>query len=278
MKIFGLTLVKNEQDIIRQSMTAALEWCDRIGVVDNGSTDGTYEIVQELAAEHPDRFELCGVRDVPFDNDLRRIPFNALRPEAEAGDWWCRLDADEFYPVDPRSFLQDQVKAHEYVVWSIHLQYYYTDEDYQRWQSGDETLEDRGRPIQKRRRYYRSDSSEARFFRHRKRLVWDEDCAWPYHLGPVAKNRIPVQHFLYRDPEQIKQRLQTRREAFEEGHHRWGENDPDAWKQKIVEASALHYDSHDGDFVIEEELLPNHLESLPRRVVKRIFHGIGVWP
>jgi len=278
MKIFGLTLVKNEQDIIRQSMTAALEWCDRIGVVDNGSTDGTYEILQELATEYPDRFELCGVRDVPFDNDLRRIPFNALRPEAEAGDWWCRLDADEFYPVDPRSFLQDEVEAHEYVVWSIHLQYYYTDEDYQRWQSGNETLDDRDRPIQKRRRYYRSDSSEARFFRHRKRLVWDEDCAWPYHLGPVAKNRIPVQHFLYRDPEQIKQRLQTRREAFEEGHHRWGNNNPESWTEKIEESSALHYDSHDGDFVIEDELLPNHLESLPRRVIKRIFHGIGVWP
>lgn len=278
MKIFGLSLVKNEADIIRQSMTAAMEWCDRIGVVDNGSTDGTYEILQELKEEHPERFELCGVRDVPFDDDLRRIPFQALREEAEQGDWWCRLDADEFYPVDPRSFLQRKVRPHEYVVWAIYIQYYFTDTDYERWKAGKETVSDRERPIQERRRYYRTDHSEVRFVRHRDGLVWEEGCAWPYHIGPVAEKRIPMQHFQYRDPEQIKKRLVARRKAYEDGHHRWGDNDPKAWKEKIIDASTLHYDEQDGDFVIEGNLLPNHIESWPRRILKRVCHGLGVWP
>ena len=277
MKIFGLTLVKNEADIIEQSMTDALRWCDRIGVVDNGSTDGTYDIVQSLKEQYPDRFTLCGVHDVPFNNDLRRIPFNALRENAEDGDWWCRLDADEFYPNDPRSFLGNEVKSYEHVVWSIHLQYYYTDKDWQLWKEGKETLADRKRPIQERRRYYRSDSAEERFVRHRDGLVWDKECSWPYHIGPVAQKRIPVQHFFYRDPEQIKQRLKTRRQAYEEGHHRWKSNDPANWKEKIVDAAPLHYDNHDGNFVIEDELIPNHKEKLPRRIVKRICHGLGIW-
>lgn len=187
MKIFGLTLVKNEADIIRQSMSAALQWCDWIGVVDNGSTDGTYDILLDLAREHPDRFVLCGVRDVPFSNDLRRIPFKALRSEASEGDWWCRLDADEFYPVDPHSFLEEAVAPHECVVWSIHLQYYYTDQDYERWKAGNESLADRNRPIQDRRRYYKAVYSEHRFLKHREGLVWDKGNPWPRHMGPFAK-------------------------------------------------------------------------------------------
>lgn len=277
MKIFGLTLVKNEADIIRQSMRDALQWCDRIGVIDNGSTDETYEILEDLAASCPETFELCGVHDVPFNNDLRRIPFNALRDEADDGDWWCRLDADEFYPTNPRTFL-GKLDPYEYVVWSIHIQYYYTDRDYEKWQRGDEGLEDRDRPIQDRRRFYRTDSSEARFVKHRKGLTWDENCAWPYHIGPVAEQRIPVQHFRFRDPVQMKKRFSVRREAYDEGHHRWGDRDAEAWKEYIVDTEKLHYDDHDGDFIVDEELMPDHRESWPRRAVKEVCHRLGIWP
>ncbi len=280
MEIFGLTLVKNEADIIRQSMTEALDWCDWIGVVDNGSTDGTYEILTDLAKEYPERFVLCGKRDVPFCNSLRRIPFKTLRTEAKEGDWWCRLDADEFYPVNPRSFLQEEVKPHEYVVWKINLQYFYTDVDYERWENGEEGLEDRKRPIQERRRYYRALNSERRFFRHRSGLKWDEGKAWPYHVGPAAEKRIPVRHFQYRDPEQIKQRLADRQEAFEQGHHNWGDNNPDAWKEKILDAETLHYDRHDGEFIIEDEFEEKwpHRDLWPKRMLKRLCHRVGIWP
>jgi len=277
MKIFGLTLVKNEADIIQQSMENALQWCDRIGVIDNGSTDETCDIVRDLADSYPERFELCGVHDVPFSDDLRRIPFHEMRDEAEEGDWWCRLDADEFYPTDPRAFLKT-LDPYEYVVWSIHIQYYYTDRDYEKWKRGKETLDDRNRPIQDRRRHYRTDSSEERFVKHREGLKWEENCSWPYHIGPVAEERIPVQHFKYRDPKQIKKRMATRGEQYKKGHHNWGYYDPENWEKNIVESEKLHYDDHSGDFVVEEELMPEYLESWPHRFVKRVCHGLGIWP
>ena len=50
MRVHGMTLVKNEADVIRQSLVAATAWADAIYVYDNGSDDDTWAIVQELAA------------------------------------------------------------------------------------------------------------------------------------------------------------------------------------------------------------------------------------
>ena len=52
-KIYSLLLVKNEADIIRASLLAAAEWSDKVIVMDNGSEDGTWEIVQEMASHNP---------------------------------------------------------------------------------------------------------------------------------------------------------------------------------------------------------------------------------
>ena len=53
MLIHGLCLVKNEGDIVREGLTAARQWCDHIYVLDNGSTDNTWDIVQEMSASDP---------------------------------------------------------------------------------------------------------------------------------------------------------------------------------------------------------------------------------
>ena len=53
MHIHALSLIKNEADVIGQSLAAAAAWADCIYVYDNGSDDGTWEIVRELAATHP---------------------------------------------------------------------------------------------------------------------------------------------------------------------------------------------------------------------------------
>ena len=53
MKIHGLCVVKNEADIIEQTLRSAATWCDWIYVLDNGSSDGTWEKVQRLARGLP---------------------------------------------------------------------------------------------------------------------------------------------------------------------------------------------------------------------------------
>jgi hypothetical protein len=104
MKIHGLSLVKNEADVLQETLTRALHWCDHIYVFDNGSSDGTWELVKELAKQH---LQIVPYKqdDVLYSNGLLADIFNVFRSKAGPRDWWCRLDADEFYIDDPRIFL-----------------------------------------------------------------------------------------------------------------------------------------------------------------------------
>ena len=104
-KIYSLLLVKNEADIIRESLLAAAVWSDKVIVMDNGSEDGTWEIVQELAGQNP-RIVAFMQYTGGFHIGLRAKAFRAFRHELSCCDWWCvRLDADEFFSEDPREFL-----------------------------------------------------------------------------------------------------------------------------------------------------------------------------
>lgn len=51
MKIFAIMLVKNEADIVGYVLKEAEKWADKIFIIDNGSTDGTWEIIQSMRNE-----------------------------------------------------------------------------------------------------------------------------------------------------------------------------------------------------------------------------------
>src|ERR1700756_1456169 len=95
LKIHGLCLVKNEADILPETLTSALHWCDHIYVFDNGSNDGSWELVKELSRQH---LQIVPYKqdNVPYTNGLRAAIFSAFQSNASSQDWWCALDADEF--------------------------------------------------------------------------------------------------------------------------------------------------------------------------------------
>jgi glycosyltransferase involved in cell wall biosynthesis len=274
MRIHGICLVKNEGDIIRHFLTRSAEWCDRIYIYDNGSTDGTWEAAQETARKLP-HIVLYRSEDKPFDDALRAEVFAHYRGDASRGDWWCRLDADEFYVDDPRAFLTS-VPAKHHVVWTTHLQYYFTTADLERFSSADETAPP-AMHADNLPRYYIANGAEARFFRHRPGLVWAGG-AWPRHLGLVEPRRIRVQHFQYRSPAQIQRRLDTRRAAAARGWQHFDHSLAPTWREIISKQDGLHLDRRDGNFEIDPAQLPNHLEPPMQRAIKRVMHGFGIWP
>jgi glycosyltransferase involved in cell wall biosynthesis len=275
MKIFGNCLVKNEADMIVETLVHATRWCDRIFVFDNGSTDDTWARVLDLARREPRvvPFQSSGV---PYRDSLRMDTFNRYRAEAGAGDWWCKLDADELYYDNPREFLA-AVPRHHHVVWGVNFQFYFTDADAARWEQDPQAYPPHT-AAEKALRYYRCDYSEVRFFRHRPRLVWDHGSA-PRHLGVVHPRRIRFQHYQYRSPEQINLRLKTRQQAMASGCGTFqGYNEETDWRQKIVPRTTCHSMDQPAPLQIEEAKLPRHLEKPAVRLAKLFMHGTGLWP
>jgi glycosyltransferase involved in cell wall biosynthesis len=268
-RIHSICLVKNEADIIQACLRDALRWADYIYVYDNGSTDGTWEIVRAMESA---QIVAWKSEDQPFQDTLRSEVFNAFRHRVRPGDWWGQLDADEFYLDNPREFLA-AVPQSAQVVWSAFIEYYLTQRDL-------ETL-DFSQPVETilgQLRYYRADQSESRFFRHRDRLAWPRSSSHPIHMGVVYPKRIRLRHYKYRSPEQIQLRLDTRRDARRRGFRGWDHAAQESWREKIDDAARLHYDDGTSPPVIDEKNLPDHLGSWKTRVVKRVMHGLGIWP
>jgi hypothetical protein len=274
MKLHGLMLVKNEGDFLSRSLRHDLGQFDHIYVFDNGSTDDTWDQVKALGEEFPGRIVPWKSEDKPFRDELRGEIFNEFRDRAAEGDWWCRLDGDEIYADDPRTFLAGVPKSH-HVVWSIHFQYYFSDRDVARWEADPEEAAKPLPDFADLPRSYQSNAGEARFFRHRDGLKWEG--AWPRHMGLVHPRRIRLKHYQYRSPSQIQRRLTTRREAAERGYRTFGHSLEEDWREKVVDAAGFHQDDLSGRLVVDWDLLPRHLEKPHVRLVKRIMHGLGVW-
>lgn len=286
-------VVKNEADVIEQCLTSALAWCDHIYVLDNGSNDGTWEIVQEMA--------VADQRVVPFKQDncvfqpsLRAVIFHFYRDRARAGDWWCRLDADEFYIDDPARFLA-RVGRQFGVVWGASYQYYFTDADSRRYEANP-SLYDDDVPVEEKCRWYINNWSERRFVRHRDDIVWPLDASWPENPGPPFPVRIRLKHYQWRSPRQIETRLNVRADAIRAGcgsfKHETAKNwrtrlldrsekritlDADqlntCWRTRVVASSDLCFDNHDGLYIPREDLMPR-IKGLQQSPVKRIVSRV----
>jgi len=302
--IHGLCVVKNELDIIVDSLSAAAKWCDRIYVLDNDSDDGTWETVRRLAYDLPQVIPYDRIQR-PFDSSIREDILRRYAADAQLEDWWCILDADEFYVDDPREFLLRVPRRYK-VVWKHDFSYYFTTEDLAAYRRDPSLYTDQV-PVQRRLRYYSADWSEMRFFRQssvgsKPRIPWDSPGTYP--------RRIRVKHFQYRSPAQIQKRLETRRQAMERGsfpHEKrisWiareggkkivtgpapSDQIPERWEERIVSTTGLHYDSRDGTYAEGKAWRPPAGPGMTTRFRKRLARFwkkgrwvgrmlIGVWP
>src|SRR5882724_1118762 len=210
MRIHGLCIVKNEADILRQSLHAARTWCDAIYVLDNGSSDGTWELVKDLARDDPAIVQ-WKQEAVPFRVGLWAEVFHAFAERARKGDWWVRLDADEFYIDEPRAFLSS-VPRSAGCVWYASVCYYFSTEELRRYQADPSQFAD-DVPITEKCRHYFNHWSEIRFVRHEAMEPWQGIKGWPENLASRVhshQRRIRCRHFPYRSPAQIERRIATR--------------------------------------------------------------------
>ena len=102
MKIVGVTLVRNVADIIAVTVRYHLGLgLDEVRILDNDSTDGTPDVLQQLAADD-DRVRW---RSAPGEYQQAEL-VTALAQEAsrDGADWIVPFDADEFWYAPCESF------------------------------------------------------------------------------------------------------------------------------------------------------------------------------
>lgn len=89
MHIIALMMVKDEADIIEATLDNNEKFCDGAVILDNGSTDGTLDIIKA----HP---HVLKVVEDKGEFDERRLLKVLLKGAQETGaDWYFELDADE---------------------------------------------------------------------------------------------------------------------------------------------------------------------------------------
>ena len=269
MKIYALSVVKNEADVIEANLIAASHWADKIFVWDNGSTDGTWEKVQAMSNDIITPWKQDGQ---PFRDNLRHLIFNDLKHWAKPGDWWCfKFDADEFYADDPREFLKAVPKRYHYVC-SRYIQFQITEEDVAEHTFTGNFAEDRD----KIRYFDKIAWAEARFMRHRDGVTWPADHFFPKNMGIVYPKLINMYHYQFRSPEQMQRRLDAKSKAKKHGYianHVTQKH----WQELLRKKEEL-YSLDEGINLNTVPPANKYLHTPIKLLIKRVLHGLKILP
>lgn len=116
-RIVGIVLVRNEDCFVREAVENALPICDEMLLVDNGSTDGTVSVLQEIVARHCDKARFHAITHPRESHDL-------LKPHIGSDTWVFAVDGDEIYdPVGLEKFrlmvLNGDFKSHWMVLGNV---------------------------------------------------------------------------------------------------------------------------------------------------------------
>jgi len=269
IKLYSICLVKNEDDVITQTLSHAAGHCEKIFVLDNGSTDRTWELVRSLSQVNPQIVPFPQTFE-SFRESLRAIVYYEVGAELSEDDWWLILDADEFLAEDPQPIIRQAVREGADVIRAWQISFGFTEEDLRAWEEGRDS---RYKPIFERRRYYRIDWQEKRMFPNRRDLLWGNTIV-PASLKKTCTRRILNRHYPLRDPEQMQKRLLAR---F--GHPTCFRHvtSPD-WRHVIRDSRKLVY-YRDGDpwrFTLSA-LARYYTRRFGQRLKKKYSRMVGNW-
>jgi glycosyltransferase involved in cell wall biosynthesis len=278
---FALLPVRDEADIIDQCLDHALRWADEVYVFDTGSVDNAWEIVQEFALRDK---RIVAMRKEPVffsEARLRGYMFHVARQKMREGDWFLRVDADEFHHITPHQFVKNCMRKHETVAYHQYYDFRLLQSEVDEWNRGEETLKDRQRPIEDRRRHYTvSHYTEPRLCRYRSTMQWPATVSFPFNAGYVARERLPIRHYPHRDPVQLQRRCKVRVIMMNDEKNRanWSRPELHQWTERNWEKFITPDDLPGLKFwksATELPLVPwtNHLKPPHIRAVQRFIHA-----
>lgn len=200
MKLNAIMTIKNEVDIVEETLLNAMKFCHKIYIYDNHSTDGTWEVLNEMAARFND-LVIVGQTDESEKGLLRKRVYNRYHSEYDAEDWWCFLGADEQLAESPIKALKRASAASKNTMNVWRAQFYFTDVDYENLEN-----EDTKTPIAQRRRYYALNWKAPRFFCNDPIKKWPENTTGdiPSWSSNVSAESLISKCYCQRTPEQMQ--------------------------------------------------------------------------
>ncbi len=106
-KIVGIVLIRNEETYIARVLRNFLNFCDKIIVADNQSSDRTAAIVQTISNEYDDKLEYHVVRRPSASHDL-------ISDYAGDDVWIFAVDGDELYDPSGLVALRERILSGEF--------------------------------------------------------------------------------------------------------------------------------------------------------------------
>lgn len=261
--LYAIGLVKDEADVLEQSIRHATTFCDRIFYMDNGSSDDSWAIIEALASEMPDKVVPYERTSEPYIEGMRNRIVNEMSDDLGPDTWWLKLDADEFLDTDPRPFIRaaERKGADGIIAWSA--QFALTDVDVREWEAG---RDDRTRPISQRRRHYLVDWREVRLWRNQPGIPWDDASrSFPPSITKLTTNGLYNRHYPNRDPEQVQKRIEVRK-----GNARFPHIDTD-WRSTVRQAANYHVRIDESPFHVDwQPFIANKIRAKARPFIDHL--------
>ena len=104
-KIVGISLIKDEDIFIETILNNVIDFCDEIIVVDNGSTDATFEIVSELSVKHP---------KISLHRGSLADSSKAIYKYINSNTWILGVDGDEIFSPNALDNLKPSIVNGKY--------------------------------------------------------------------------------------------------------------------------------------------------------------------
>ncbi|MEQ1752315.1 MAG: hypothetical protein ABL974_23040, partial [Prosthecobacter sp.] len=213
---------------------------------------------------------------------LRGWMFHQARQHMRSGDWFLRVDADEFHHVPPPEFVKTRLRPHETVVYHQYYNFAIRESEVSAWQAAQELLSERALPIEQRRQWYEvSIYAEPRLCRYRETMQWPSTVSFPFNAGYVAKERLPIRHYPHRDPLQLERRCRLRAVMMADKEnranwsrpelHHWAEQE---WRKFVTPDTAPDLKHWAPGTPLEEVYQSNHLAKPMRRLAQRLTHSL----
>lgn len=211
MTVVGVTMVRDEADVIETVLRHMATQVDALIVANNLSADGTSDILFDLQLEWQGRFPLV----VAFDNEVGYEQSKKMTSLARCAahdfgaDWVVPFDADEIWYSPFRrigDFLESR-PADEMIMPAVLYDHVATGED-------DPSVDDPVLRIKWRRAYPAALPKVA--CRWRDDLVIEMGNHAATYSEPVvtSEHRLAIRHFPYRSAEQVIRKIRNGAEAY----------------------------------------------------------------